>query len=267
MINIPNTRLEREAYWNKHTLVALNALLMKNGYNTRMSIAKSAFLSSQSHRFELEAAARIPNTTASFDNSVIIKFRPDNSVYHYSFEISGCCYKLRKESRRFRYKNPNLQSLYDIVEYLWKKIVEEKQIEVQEKAEKEELQRKRLEEAKVIAKAIHCPVETSYNCFVFNFTTMDGRKIKMTFRLAQDGEVDDFEIAGKIKRHHFYSIIDSLRKSVPDNDGRGTPFVRKRRIDLTSDIITRIAKNENIKNLQFSTIRAWKRNFNLEEKI
>ena len=85
----------------------------------------------------------------------------------------------------------------------------------------------------------------------------------MNFHLMEDGDIRDFDIDGRIKKHHFYSLIDSLRKSVPDNNGGG--FVKKRRFDLTSDIVTRIAKNDKITKIGFSMIRSWKRNFNLKE--
>jgi hypothetical protein len=257
MIHLPDSREGREQFWNNHILVKLNALLLKKGYHTTMSPTKASFVMGGS-RIDLEAIKG--------EEQIIIKFRPGNSVYHYSFGASGCSWRLMKESRRFRYKNPSLSSMYDIVEYLSTKIAEEKLTEEQAKVAKEALQIKREEEAKEIARALHCKIDILYNGFTFNFITMDGRKVKLKFRLGNDGEVEDLEVEGKLKRHHFYSIIDSLRKSVPDNFGAGRA-VRKRRIDLTSDIVTRIAKNENLKNLQFSKIRAWRRNFNLEEEI
>lgn len=260
MIYLPNNRLDREKFWDNHPLVKLSALLAKNGYHASINTTKSLFAGSQGSAFDLTISQSLPVSIA-----IKVKFRPEHSIYHYSFEAGGCSYELSKGSRRFRYKNPDLTTLYDAVEYLYKRILQERQIEASEKAKKEEVQKKRIEEAKEIAKAINCNVEANlmYGTFTFAFTTMDGRPIKMKFRLDHGGEVDDFEIEGKIKRHHFYSIIDSLRKSVPDNHG---VVVRKRRIDLTSDIVTRIAKNEKIKNLQFSKIRSWKRNFNLEGK-
>jgi hypothetical protein len=176
----------------------------------------------------------------------------------------GCSYELTKESRRFRYKNPDLKTLFDVIEYLYKRMEQDKKIELENKFKLEELRKKRTDEAMEIAKAIHCSVsDEAFGAFTFVFITRSG-KIKMKFRLASDGDVEDFEIEGKIKKHHFYSIIDSLRKSVPDNYGTG-PVVKKRRIDLTSDIITRMAKNENIKNFEFSKIRSWKRNFDLRK--
>lgn len=261
MINLPTNRLEREKFWEKHPIVKLMALLVKSGYDTSINTGKSVFAGSINNSgFDL-TISRLPGY------SIKVKFRPEHSIYHYSFETTGCSYALSKESRRFRYKNPDLTMLHDAVDYLYKRILQEEETCTREKATKEELRKKRLEEVKEIAKAIHCEVEANltYGTFAFDFTTMDGRRIQMKFRLDNNGEVDDFEIEGKIKRHHFYSLIDSLRKSVPDNSGV-TGFVKKRRIDLTSDIVTRIAKNEKIKNLQFSTIRSWKRNFNLEWK-
>lgn len=258
MIYLPNTILEREKFWEKHPLVKLMALLVKSGYYASINTGKSIFAGAINNSgFDL-TISRLPGY------SIKVKFRPEHSIYHYSFETTGCSYALSKESRRFRYKNPDLLMLAEDVDYLYKRMLQEKEIEASEKATKEELQKKRIDEAGEISKSIHCDVEVNvvYGTFTFIFTTMDGRPIKMKFRLDNDGEVDDFEIEGKIKRHHFYSLIDSLRKSVPDNHGVG--IVRKRRIDLTSDIVTRIAKNEKIKNLQFSKIRSWKRNFNLE---
>jgi len=263
MIYLPSSRTEREKFWDKHPLIKLSALLAKK-YQASINTTKSIFAGGGGAQISFGFDLTITLTNNYF---IKVKFRPEHSIYHYSFETIGSSYELSKESRRFRYKNPDLTTLYDAFDYLYKSIVREKEVLIREKATKEELQKKRLEEATEIAKAIHCNVDANvmYGTFTFNFTTMDGRDIKMKFRLDNDGEVDDFEIEGKIKKHHFYSLIDSLRKSVPDNTGI-TSFVKKRRIDLSSDTITRIAKNEKIKNLEFSKIRSWKRNFNLEEK-
>lgn len=253
MITLPNIPIERDAFWRKHIFVELSALLKLKGYSSTTNINHSE--------------SRDISVLFTYEqnlSSIIIKFRPNRKIYHYSFETSGCSYELMRTSRKFRWKNPDLTTLFDVFKFLSSKILEEQEIERLDKIKKEELQKKRIKEAEEIAKVIHCAVEVSYkNNFIFDFTTMEGRKIRMTFRLANNGDVEEFGISGEIKKHHFYSIIDSLRKSVSDSDGVG--FVRKRRIDLTSDIVTRIAKNESIMNLQFSKIRSWKRNFNLEE--
>jgi len=276
MIKIPSSRSEREVFWDKHIFSKLYAKLTKNGWNSTDGRGRpsSDFISGRSDNFDLEVTkpVMIGNTQTYFPiapvfTTIIVRFRPQHRKYHYSLEIRWGSYTLEKESRRFRYKWPDLTTLSDAIDYLYKKVVEEKQLEETLRSAKEELQKKRVEEAKEIAKAIHCDCDINdYGNFTLRFKTFDGRKIEMKFHLSidKDGDVDDFEIEGKIKRHHFYSIIDSLRKAVPDNYGNG--LVKKRKIDLTSDIVTRISKNEsNIKNLQFSKIRAWKRNFNLKE--
>lgn len=254
MITLPSSVEGRTEFWSKHIFVRLHAKLNKKGYNVPLP----------QHYKNTDMDIRL--IMGNSQSYIKLTFRPARKKYHYFFNVSGSSYELSKLSRRFRWMNPDLTTLFDVFEFLYKKFVDELEIERLDKVKKEELQKKRTEEAKEIAKAIHCAVEVSYSTFRFNFTTRDGREIKMNFRLT-DEDVLGFEIEGKIKRHHFYSIIDSLRKSVPDNpdnNGLVSHYAKKRRIDLTSDIVTRIAKNESIKNLQFSKIRSWKRNFNLE---
>jgi hypothetical protein len=256
------TKDEKEKYWNNHIFGKVGTALKKKGY-TAIYTPKAAFV----HDGHMDLVVTKPFPVATDKGAEIkIKFRPEYSKYHYSVETMSGSYKLAKESRRFRYKEQDLKILCDVVEFLYAKLLTEKTVENAEKLKKEEIHKKRLEDAKEIAKALNAKVNANvmYGSFEISFKTFEGKTIGMKFHLGTDGDVTDFEIEGRIKRHHFYSIVDALRKSVSDVPGAGV-FVKKRRIDLLSGEVTRVAKNEGIKNLQFSKIRAWKRNFNLEK--
>jgi len=258
------TNKGREEFWNKKFLFPkLDQALVKKGYRISHQYSKDRFVNSAVVRIDMVVLK--PYSVGSGEAQITIKFRPDHSKYHYSVETNSGSFALTKESRRFRYKSPDLIAMCDIVDYLYMKLLAERESEEKNKQEKEKLYKRRLVEATEIGKAIGAKIDSNvvYGTFSFDFKTMDGTEIKMNFHLTEDGDVRDFDIDGRIKKHHFYSLIDSLRKSVPDSSGGG--FVKKRRFDLTSDIITRIAKNDKITKIGFSTIRSWKRNFNLEK--
>jgi hypothetical protein len=256
---------EREEFWNKkHLFPKLSQALLKKGYRISNQYSKDRFVGGGVTNIEMIVLKQY--TIGRGEAQITIKFRPNHSKYHYSVETNSGSYALGKESRRFRYKSPDLTAMCDIVDYLYKKLLAEREVEERSKQEKEKIHKKRLEEATEISRAIGAKIDANvvYGTFSVTFKTFDGTEIKMNFHLTEDGDIRDFDIDGSIKRHHFYSLIDSLRKSVPDSQGGG--FVKKRRFDLTSDIVTRIAKNEKITKIGFSTIRSWKRNFNLEGK-
>ena len=257
MISLGTTK-EREEFWNKkHLFPKLGTVLTKKGYWIMHQYSKEIFVGGTVN-IEMTVTKPYPIVLVNRPAgdgvaSITLKFRPNHFKYHYSVETMSGSYLLSKESRRFRYKSPDLNTLGDIVDYLYNKLLAEKEVEERSKQEKEKIYKKRFAEATEIGKAIGAKIDANvvYGTFTLNFKTMDGTEIKMNFHLTEDGDVRDFDIDGRIKKHHFYSLVDSLRKSVPDSIGGG--IVRKRRFDLTSDIITRIAKNDKITKIGFST--------------
>lgn len=274
MIYLPQDEKQRAEFWKNHVLTKLFSYLSKMGYavdwqpssirdyhgfTMTVSISAGILVSTPSL-----VPIPISTTPPSVWNTMIniqVKFRPDRSVFHYSLSTNCGSYAVQKGSRRFRWKNPSLKTLCDSIEYLRMKITDDIRVEELARIDKQEKQQKKEAEVNEIAKALNFSIDSlCYGAFVFSFK-INGQDLAVKFRLADDGNVRDFEIEGVLKKHHFLSIIDSLKKSVPDYKTNG--FVKKRRIDLSSDIVTRMAKNENIKNLEFSKIRSWKRNFSL----
>jgi len=260
------TPKEREEFWNKRLLFPkLGPALAKKGYRISAQYSKERFVGGGVVKIDMVVLKPYTIGAGAGEAQITIKFRPNHSKYHYSVETNSGSFALSKESRRFRYKSPDLIAMCDIVDYLYMKLLAERESDEKSKQEKEKLYKRRLAEATEIGKAIGAKIDANvtYGTFSFTFKTIDGTEIKMNFHLTEDGDIRDFDIDGRIKKHHFYSLIDSLRKSVPDSNGGG--FVKKRRFDLTSDIVTRIAKNDKITKIGFSMIRSWKRNFNLEK--
>ncbi len=263
MIDLSNIEA-REHFWNKtFILPKLSQSLVKRNYRIG-SMTRDKFVISGKVDVDMLVVKSYPNNWG--EASITVKFRPNRNKYHYSLDTQSGSYALSKESRRFRYKAPGLDELTDAIEYLYRKLTEEKSVSEKSREEKEQLHRRRLMEANDMARAIGATIDANvnYGTFKFQFKTLDGTEIKMSFHIHENGDISDFDVDGRIKKHHFYSLVDSLRKSVPDITGGG--IVKKRRFDLSSDIITRIAKNDKITKQQYSKIRSWRRNFNLEGK-
>jgi hypothetical protein len=263
MIYLPQDEKQREEFWKNHVFTRLSYYLTKMGY----AVNPHATSISLGHASNITLTVSIPaplTPPPSVWNTMIniqVKFRPDRSVFHYSLSTNCGSYAVQKGSRRFRWKNPSLKTLCDSIEYLRIRITDDTRADELARIDKQEKQQKKEAEVNEIAKALNFSIDSlSYGAFVFSFK-INGQDLAVKFRLADDGDVRDFEIEGVLKKHHFLSIIDSLKKSAPDYKTNG--FVKKRRIDLSSDIVTRMAKNENIKNFEFSKIRSWKRNFSL----
>ena len=262
-------RAERGKFFDNHIFHKLTAILNKKRYGVGINKNRDIFCRSEevfTMNFALDLTITKPiifdfaPEKASGGAQIVLKFRPSHSKYHYSFEVVGRqSYDLKKKSRRFRYKNPSLETLVDVVDFLYKSIKEELVVEMRAELKREEAANKRLDQAKELGKAISANVtaNVNYGNMTFNFKTMDGTEISMSLRMDPNDCVSGFRVDGTIKKHHFYAIVDGLKKSVPEESLGGIKKFRK--FDFSSDSIIRIAKNEFTKT-PFSKVRAWKRN-------
>src|SRR4030042_2501499 len=223
------SRAERGKFFDNHIFHKLTAILNKKRYGVGINKNRDIFCRSEEvftmQNFALDLTITKPiifdfaPEKAGVSATIVLKFRPSHSKYYYSFEVGGRqTYDLKKKSRRLRYKNPSLETLVDVVDFLYKSIKEELVAEMRAELKREEAANKRLEQAKELGKAISANVtaNVNYGNMTFNFKTMDGTEISMSLRMDPNDCVSGFRVDGTIKKHHFYAIVVGLKKSVPE---------------------------------------------------